>query len=184
MKGLEWASHSGLLGEKTHAWPDQFCPPTLESGWQQSCGDWAQWSEREWCVCTYVCAAILPSAIQSLKARVTFQEISTDVRLGPQLSRRSSGGGEGRFGRGEIREEREEKERWVLLIRLGKISQHYGLWGRASISCLSLPFFLCLWALLLLVAGWMIPTLLRYWQHETYLAEWHQLLFTGQPNMW
>lgn len=178
MKGLEWASHSGLLGEKkkrqTHAWP--------ESEWQQSCGDWAQWSESEWCVCMYVCAAILPSAVQSLKARVTFQEISTDVRLGPQLSRRSSGWGV--FGRGEIREEREEKERWVLLIRLGKISQRYGLWGRALISCLSLPFFLCLWALLLLVAGWTIPTLLRYWQHGTYLAEWHELLFTRQPNTW
>lgn len=35
----------------------------------------------------------------------------------------------------------------MSLIRLGKISQLYGVWGRALISCLSLPFYslsLCL----------------------------------------
>ena len=48
-------------------------------------------------------AATLPHTVQSLRPStgVTFQEISTDVGLGPQLSRRSSGEGLGGVGKRE-----------------------------------------------------------------------------------
>lgn len=107
------------------------------------------------------------------QAGVTFQEISTDVRLGPQLSRRRS-----REGCGGVKwvAWRKREGRWMSLIRLGKISQLYGVWGRALISRVSLPFFLCLCALLLSLVEWVIASL-WCWQHETYLPEWHWFCF-------
>lgn len=91
MKGLREASHSGLLRHKryTHgqtnfafhrwSWGDSHRVGTRDHGLRENC--------------VYVCVQPLQQyspRYPITQAGVTFQEISTDVGLGPQLSRRSS----------------------------------------------------------------------------------------------
>lgn len=144
MKGLREPNHSGVLRHKDTCMAEQFLPASAEVG--VTAIVWGQGTMGRGSIVymsVYGLCSNTPHAIQSFwpSTGVTFQEISTDVGLGPQLSRQSS-----RDGWGEMsRREGETEKRWMLLIRLGKISQLYGLWRRTLISSLSsfLPLSLC-----------------------------------------
>lgn len=94
MKGLRESSHSGLLRQKDTRMAGQILPPCAGVGvtaivW----GLQTMGRGRLVCMSVYVgLRSDIPHSVQSLRPStgVTFQEISTDVGLGPQLSSQSS----------------------------------------------------------------------------------------------
>lgn len=93
MKGLREANHSGVLRPKDTCMAKQYLAASAEVG--VTVIVWGQGTigrESIVCMSSYGLCSNTPHAIQSLwpSNGVTFQEISTDVGLGPQLSRQSS----------------------------------------------------------------------------------------------
>ena len=93
MKGLREPNRSGVLRQKDTCMAEQFLPASAEVG--VTAIVWGQGTIGRGsivCMSVYGLCSNTPHANQSLwpSTGVTFQEISTDVGLGPQLSRQSS----------------------------------------------------------------------------------------------
>lgn len=162
-RGLREARHSGVskqkdahgrtnVASKSWSWGDSHRVGNRDNGLRENC--------------VYGLCSSTPHTIQSLRLStwVTFQEISTDVGLRPQLSRRSSWGGGGQKGVG-------------CCLSGSARSLGFMAHGREYWYVFSLPFFLCLCALLLSVIERMIASLWCWQTSKAYLAEWHWFCF-------